>query len=330
MFRHNLVFRTVCPIALAVGLAAAFATDAQQPKKAYQIGVILHGGSYLPALRGLREGLRAHGLEEGRHWVLEVRETKGNLNAVEHAARDLGRVRVNLLYTIAGSVTQRAVRSTTEVPIVFAVGSDPVALGLVQSLNRPSTRLTGIHFLLTDLTSKRLQMLKEIVPNARRVLTFYDPTNKGAAEAVKLAREAAPGLGMTIIERHVGSVEDLQRGVQALKPGEVDAYFFTSDAMVASQARLIIDAAQTIRLPTMFHEQSTVAEGGLASYGISYHEIGKLSAKYVTRIMEGIRPQDLPVERVDKLELAINLKTAKALDLSMAPSVLMQADHLIE
>jgi len=118
--------------------------------------------------------------------------------------------------------------------------------------------------------------------------------------------------------------------VKALKPGEVDAYFFTSDAMVASQAQFIIDTARTKRLPTMFHEQSIVTEGGLASYGLSFREVGRMSARYVVRLMGGARPQDLPVERVDRLELTINLKTARALGLMIPPSVLLRADHVIE
>jgi putative ABC transport system substrate-binding protein len=304
--------------------------EAQQAGKAFQIGVILHGGSYRAAAGGLREGLRSFGLEEGKQWVLVLRETEGDLNAVEQEARDLARRPVDLLYTVAGSVTQRAVRATSDLPIVFAVGSDPITLGLVQSLNRPGTRLTGIHFLLTDLTPKRLQLLKEIMPNARRVVTFYDPTNKGAAEAARLAREAAAGMGMVLLERHVGSVDDLRRSVQALKSGEVDAYFFTSDAMVASQTQFIIDMARARRLPTMFHEQGTVTEGGLASYGLSFREVGRRSAQHVIRIMGGARPHDLPVERVDRLEFAINLKTAKALGLTIPPSVLARADHVIE
>jgi putative ABC transport system substrate-binding protein len=197
-------------------------------------------------------------------------------------------------------------------------------------LNRPGTRLTGIHFLLTDLTPKRLQLLKEILPNARRVVTFYDPTNKGAAAAGRLARAAAAGLGIRLIERHVGSVDALQRGVQALKPGEVDAYFFTSDAMVASQMQFIIDTARAKRLPTMFHEQSAVTEGALASYGLSFREVGRMSAKHVARIMRGDRPQDIPVERVDRVELAINLKTARALGVTIPPSLLMLAGQVIE
>jgi ABC-type uncharacterized transport system substrate-binding protein len=316
--------------ALAI-LAAPLTAEAQQSVKVYQIGVILHGGSYRAAVGGLREGLHSSGLEEKKHWVLNVRETNGDLNAVEDAARELARGGVDLLYTLAGSVTRRAVRATGDLlPIVFAVGSDPVTLGLVQSLNRPGTRLTGIHFLLTDLTPKRLQILKEIMPNGRRVVTFYDPTNDGAAEAARLAREAAASLGMTLIERHVKSVSDLQRGVQALKPGEVDAYFFTSDAMVASQAQFIIDTTRAKGLPTMFHEQSTVTEGALASYGLSFREVGRMSASYVVRIMRGARPHDLPIERVDRLELALNLKTARSLGLTIPPSLLLRADQVIE
>ena len=151
-------------------------------------------------------------------------------------------------------------------------------------------------------------------------MTFYDPTNKGAAEAARLACEAAASMGIVLLERHVGSVDDLRRRVQALKSGEVDAYFFTSDAMVASQTQFIIDTARARRLPTMFHDQSTVTEGGLASYGLSFREVGRRSAQHVVRIIGGARPHDLPVERVDRLEFAINLKTAKALGIMIPPS----------
>ena len=116
-------------------------------------------------------------------------------------------------------------------------------------------------------------------------MTFYDPTNKGAAEAARLAREAAASMGIVFLERHVGSVDDLRRRVQALKSGEVDAYFFTSDAMVASRTQFIIDTARARRLPTMFHDQSTVTEGGLASYGLSFREVGRRSAQHVVRII---------------------------------------------
>jgi putative tryptophan/tyrosine transport system substrate-binding protein len=321
-------YKATLVLSLAL-LTAPLAAEAQ-PSKWSVVGVILHGGSYRAALDGLRAGLQAAGLEEGKQYALELRETQGDLKAVEDAAKELVRGKVDVLYTLAGSVTRRAAKAAPEAPIVFAVGSDPVTLGLVHGLNRPGGQLTGVHFLLTDLTPKRLEILKELVPKATRVVTLYDPTNTGANEAARLAREAAAKLGMTLLERHVTSVEDLRNGLGLLNRREIDAYFFTSDAMVASQGQLIVDTARAKRLPTMFHERSLVAQGGLASYGLSFWEVGRISARYVAGILRGGRPQDLPVERVDKLELVINLKTARALGLTIPPAVLARADEVIE
>ena len=319
----------LCGVTLGT-LAAPLAAEAQQARP-YRVGAILHGGSYREALDGARDELRKLGFEEAKQLVLEIRETKGDLNLVEEAAAELTQAtKVDVLYTLAGSVTQRAARVTADTPIVFVAGSDPVVLGLVQSLARPGGRLTGVHFLLTDLTPKRLQLLKELVPRVRRVVTFYDPENKGAMEAARLARQAGEELKIQIVERHVSSVEDIKRRLETLQAGNVDAYFFTSDAMVGSHAQLIIDWAKAKRLPTMFHERNLVAQGGLASYGLSFREIGRLSAKYIARILTGTRPQDLPVERADRLDLVINLKTARALGLTIPQSVLSRADHVIQ
>ena len=145
-----------------------------------------------------------------------------------------------------------------------------------------------------------------------------------------MAREAARQMGVEFVERHVASVEELQAGVRALRAGEVDAYFEVSDAMVNNQAQLIIDTARAKRLPTMFINQSSVIKGGLASYSVSLHEIGRVSAKYVQRILTGVKPKDLPVEGVDKIELVINLKTAKQIGLTIPPKVLARADKVIK
>jgi ABC-type uncharacterized transport system substrate-binding protein len=245
---------------------------------------------------GLREGLKELGLEERKHLVLEIRDTKGDLKAVEQAAKNLEREKVNLLYAINTSVSIAARRATADIPIVFFAGTDPVALGLVDSFANPGGRLTGVHSLMTDLTAKRLEILKEILSKLRRVVTFYDPGNPIAREASRLGREAARHLPVEFDERHVASVKELQVGVRALRAREVDAYFEVSDAMVLSQAQLIIDTARANRLPTMFIEQSQVVKGGLASYGVSFHEAGRLSAKYVQRILAGVKPKDLPVQ----------------------------------
>ena len=181
------------------------------------------------------------------------------------------------------------------VPIVFCIGSDPVAMGLVENFAKPGGRLTGVHFLVRDLTSKRLEILKEILPKLRGVVTVYDPASQVAKESAQLAREEAKRLGLKFIERHVKSVEELRQALQALKAGEADAFFYTPDPMVVGQAQLIIDTAKAKKLPTMFHEQSLVAKGALASYGQSYYEIGRLSAKYVQKVLSGTpsaRPSD--------------------------------------
>ncbi|MGH7793387.1 MAG: ABC transporter substrate-binding protein [Candidatus Binatia bacterium] len=318
------------PIVFALILLSFHVTEAGQAAKAYRVGVILQGGPYYAVIDGLRDGLKKLGLEEGKHPILEIRDTKGDLKAVEQVARKLEREKINLLYAITTSVTIAVRRATEDIPIVFCAGADPVAIGLVDSFAKPGGRLTGVHFQVTDLTAKRLEILKEILPKLRRVVTFYDPGNPVARENARSGREAARYFQVEFVERHVASVKELQAGLQALKAGEADAYFLTPDSMVNSQVQLIIDTAKAKRLATMFQELSSVVNGGLASYGVSYHEAGRLSAKYIQRILAGTNPKELPVETVDKLELVINLKTAKDIGLTIPPNVLARADRVIK
>jgi putative ABC transport system substrate-binding protein len=169
-----------------------------------------------------------------------------------------------------------------------------------------------------------------MVPRIHRVLVFYNPDNPAAQQSVTLARDTARQLKLELVERRVASVEALQAALRALRPGEADAIGFVADAMVTSQAELVVETARAKRLPTMFHEPGIVARGGLASYGESYHTIGQLSAKYVHRVLLGADPRDLPVEGLDRLHFVINLKTARALGLTIPPSVLARADEVIE
>jgi putative ABC transport system substrate-binding protein len=293
------------------------------------VGVILQGGPYYDAINGLREGLKELRLIEGKHFALEIRDAKGDLKLVEEAARNLEREKVDLIFAIATSVTIAVKRATVNLPIVFYAGSDPVALGLVDSFANPGGRLTGVHNQTTDLTAKRLEILKEALPNARRVLTFYNPGNRSAAESAKFGRETSGKIGLELIERHVASVEELQAALGALKAREMDAYLLLSDGMVISQAQLIIDTARAKKLPTMFHEGNLVANGGLASYGISYHRAGYASARYIQRIFAGSIPRDLPIETIDKLDLVFNLATAKQIGVTISSRVLSRADKII-
>jgi putative tryptophan/tyrosine transport system substrate-binding protein len=314
----------LCALLFALGMPA----EAGQAQ-IYRVGVIHQGGPYRAVVDGLRDELRQLGYEEGKQILLEIRDTKSDLKLAEEAARIFEREKVNSIYAVTTLVTTAVKNVTSQIPIIFSVGSDPVGSGLVQTFGRPGGRLTGVQYSTTDLTGKRLEILKEILPKLSRVVTFYNPGNRMAMDAATLAREAARQFRVQLVERHVTSVEELRQRLEAFKAGEADAYFYTSDSMVTSQAQLVIDMATSKRLPTMFSEQSVVAMGGLASYGQNFHEIGRLSAKYVQKVMTGAQPGDLRVEVVDKFELVINLKTAKQIGLAIPPNVLARADKVI-
>ena len=299
-----------------------------QPTK-LRVGVIHQGGPYKAVVNGLQDGLRQLGLEEGKQFSLNIRDSKGDLKAVEEAAKVFEKDHVNLIFAVTTSAVTPVKQVTSQIPIVFAVGSDPVASGFVQSFAKPGGRLTGVQYSTLDLTGKRLEILKEMLPKLSRIVTVYNPDNRIVVEAVALARQAAKQLGIRLVERRAATLEELRQQVGALNAKEADAYFYTSDAMVTSQAQLVIDAASSKKLPTMFSEQSPVVMGGLASYGQNFHEVGRLSAKYVQKIMTGAQPHDLRVEIVDKFELIINLKTAKIIGVTIPPNVLARADRVI-
>ena len=216
-------------------LSDTFSVAAQQAK-VYHVGIIHQGGPYKAVVDGLRDGLKQSGLEEGKRFVLEIRDAKGDIKAVEEAARNFERDKTNMIYAVTTSAVTAVKNVSSQVPIVFAVGSDPVASALVQSFVKPGGRLTGVQYSTTDLTGKRLEILKEILPNLGRIVIIYNPNNRIAVEAAALARQVGKQFGVQVTERHVTSVEELRLALGALKAKEADAYFYTSDAMVTSQA----------------------------------------------------------------------------------------------
>jgi putative ABC transport system substrate-binding protein len=315
---------------MAAAIVVAISQVHAQQAKVYRIGALFPGGPLSETIDGLRGGLGELGLEEGKQFTLAILDTKGDAKTAEEAARKFEREKFDVIYALTIPVATSAKAATTNIPVVFCVGTDPVAMGLVDSFVKPGGRLTGVQYLVTDLTAKRLEILKEILPKLSRVVTFYNPGDPVAPGAAKLAREEAGRLGLKFIERHVSSVEELRKVLQALKPGEADAYFFVTDVMVIGQVQLIIDTAKAKKLATMFHERSLVTNGALASYGQNYYEIGRVSAKYVQRVLSGVQPRDLKVETIDDVELAINLQTAKQLGLTIPPNVLARAKKVIK
>jgi putative ABC transport system substrate-binding protein len=311
-------------------LAVPLAALAQQTGKVYRVGVVLEGGPYYAGIDGLRAGLKELGFEEGKQYVLHIRDVKGDLSAVAETAKNLEQEKVDVIYAIATSVTLAVRRGTANVPVVFHTGGDLVGSGLIKSFAKPDGRFTGVNTRAVDLGAKRLEILKEAVSKVRRALVFYDPGNTNARESVPFVREAARQLRIELVERHVRSVDELRAALRELKAGEGDSIFLVPDAMVSSQSQLIVDTARTKKLPTMFYERTAVEAGGLASYGVNYYAVGRLAAKYVHRVLLGTSPAELPVERFDRLELVINLKTAKALGLTIPQSVLGRADEVIQ
>jgi putative ABC transport system substrate-binding protein len=298
-----------------------------RPKR---VGVITQGGPYQSSILGLREGLKAAGLEQERHFVLLLRDARGDPAAAEEAARQLEGEGADLVVAIVTSVALATKRATVKVPIVFAVGADPVAFGLVDSMAKPGGRLTGVHFLAVDLTAKRLELLRELVPTVRRIVTFHNPANAGSPQSLQAARDGARLLGLDLVDRPVSSPEDIREASRALATAAADAFFFVGDSTVVSHYKPILDAASALRMPTMAYQSDLVAEGALAGYGLDYRQIGRLAARYVARILAGAHPNDLPIETVTRPALTININTARALGLTISHDLLARADEVIE
>lgn len=325
MSKHTQIF---CFALGALLLALCSPANAQQGK-IYRIGVLVPGSAWSETVDGLRIGLKELGLEEGKQFILAIHDWNGDAKAAQEAARKLEQEKADLIYATSTGGTIAAKRATAQIPIVFSAGTDPVKLGLVQSFASPGGRLTGVHYRVTDLTAKRLELLRDIVPNLPKVVTFYDPGNPVGIESSKLAREAARSFAIELIERQVATSQKMAAAVRALKTGEMDAYFAVSDPLAANQAQLIIDTAKAKKIPTMFDFLTFAFKGGLGSYAVSFQEVGRISAKYVQRVLAGVKPKDLPVEGIDKIELVINQQTAKQIGLTIPLNVLARVDKVI-
>ncbi|ANY84141.1 hypothetical protein BB934_38500 (plasmid) [Microvirga ossetica] len=303
---------------------------AQQVNEVPRVGVIVQGDAHLVGLSGLRKGLAELGAAEGKQFNLAVRDTQGNLKAAEGAAAELERNGVAVIVSFGMSPILAVKRATTTVPMVYVGGTDPVAGGLANSVAKPGGRVTGVHHLQAELTGKRLELFRELVPALRRVAIFYNPSNPVAQSAMGLARDAAQIFGLDLVERQVTSPEEIRREAEGLSRLVVDGYYFISDATIIGQQHTITDAANRIRLPTMALELDIVRRGALAGYGLNYGELGRLAAKFVQRILAGDRPGDLPIEDISVPALGINLKTARAIGIEVPRDILVRADEVIE
>ena len=317
-------------IALAIHGLIGGASGAQRAARPVQIGALTESWGPTPGIIGLRDGLRALGYREDQDFTIGVRFTQGDSAELLAAARELVRRGADIIVTTEGGNSARAAQMATDrIPIVFIGGGDPVELGLVKSLARPGGNLTGIASLDVELAPKRLEIFRELVPGLKRVLLVYDATNKHAVEQLAPYRAAARNLGLTFVERPVRSQEEAGAVISGLRRGDVDG-IFAPRVLSLNIPGFIVATSAKGTFPTMFQAAFFAERGGLASYGATDGDLGRLAARLVDRILKGAKPADLPVEQPTKFELVINVKIAKVLGLTIPQSLLQRADRLIQ
>ena len=309
--------------ALAIAPPAA---EAQQARRLYRIGVLTEAwAANHPAVEGLRAGLRDLGLEEGRDVIFEIRFTKGNRDELWGKAAELVAQSVDLIFTSGDIAVQAAYNASEKIPIVFTQVGDTLIHRLPQIGHNVKEIITGVSSLNIKLGPKRLEVLKTVAPAVRRVWMIYPAFDASALAALQEAQEAAPRLKLEIVSRPVFTAEDVDRALSAVGPG--DALLAPdNDSLDIPSATL--EASLRSRIPAIFPTALWVAHGGLVSYGPGYYAQGVQAARLVAKILRGARPQDLPVEGADKIDLAVNLKTATLLGVKVPRKVLLRADTL--
>ena len=311
----------------AVLTLVPYAVEAQQARRPYRIGVLNEAwAANHPTVEGLKSGLRELGLEEGRDLTFDIRFTKGDPQAVAAAAASLVKAGVDLIFTSNEASTQAAKAATDKIPVVFTLVGDPVAAGIVKKLAHPGGNLTGVSSLTTELVPKRLEALKTLIPAVRRVWAIYYAGDPSSIAAVRKAQEAAPRLKLSLVTRPVRTPEERERVFQDLQPGDA---LLPPDIATMDIPAVILEVSLASRVPAVFPADLWVGYGGLVSYGSDYHAQGIQAARLVAKILQGARPQDLPVEGANKIELAVNLKTVKGLGVTAPRKILFRADKVI-
>lgn len=296
--------------------------------KVWRIGLFHVGLDHVPpSLEPLRETLNTLGYVQGKTVRLDWRNLPDETTAQE-AAREFVRNRVDLIVAFEAQTVRAARAATTEIPVVFLHVHDPVANGFVKSLAHPGGNLTGF-VTYPDSPSKRVELFRELVPRLRRLLVLIDRNDPATERELGEIRRAGATLKLQLVEREAGDQRDAERVFGGVKRGDVDGVFVASPNILTKFPSLLVRLAAEKRLPLAIHRKEWVEQGALFSYAPDLAAVGRVAARYVDRILRGARPADLPVEEASQFELVINLKTAKALGLTIPPSVLLRADKVI-
>jgi putative ABC transport system substrate-binding protein len=312
--------------AMAVLLLLPMDASAQPLKRPHRIGVLNEAwAANHPTVEGLRSGLRDLGFEEGRDVVFDIRFTQGKPEATRGAADALVKDGVDLIVTSNESATQAAKDATKKIPIVFTLVGDPVMAGILRTIAKPGENLTGVSSLSSDLVAKRLEILKTLAPQVRRVWAIHHGDDPSSIEAIRRAEVAAQQLKVELLARAVYTPEQLEDAIKAVRPGDA---LLPPDVGTLDIPAALLERSMASRLPAVFATSLWVGHGGLASYGPDYHAQGVQAARLVAKILRGARPGDLPVEGADRIDLAVNLKTAAVLGLPVPRKIMLRADTI--
>ena len=304
---------------------------AQQPASPRRIGVLIVGLSPEgKEAQEFRQGLRDAGYAEGRDVVIEWRSARGDYDRVTELVADLVRRQVEVI-VVENTFAARALkRATSTIPIVMAIIADPVGSGFVASLARPGGNFTGLSLMLRELSAKRLQLLKEALPQATRVTVLSNPTVPWHAKVIEELKAVAPPLAIELSFAGVRTPEDIAPAFSAVNRARAQALYVIEDPLFLVHRPMLFKLASSARLPTIHGNRKYVDAGGLMSYGANYGDLFRQSAGYVDKILKGANPGDLPIEQPTKFELVVNLKTAKALGITIPESILLRADEVIQ
>jgi putative ABC transport system substrate-binding protein len=314
---------------LATVLLTPSSTQAQQPPKVARVGILFMGGQDQPHLEALKKGLSELGYSEGKNIVLTYRYADGRNERLQELAKEFVRDKVDVIVTTSTISAQAARQATKTIPIVMTSGS-PLQQGLADSLAKPGGNVTGLSVLPSELSGKRLELLKESFPKAHRVATLWSSQDVLSTRNFKETQDAANSFDMQLQSFELRQVHDIDKAFAEMPSNRADAVLVIISPLVTLHSKRIVDLALKHRLPGMYPTRQFVEESGLMAYGPLISDLYYRAATYVDKILKGVKPADLPIEQPTKFEFIINLKTAKQIGVTIPPHVLARADRVIK
>jgi putative tryptophan/tyrosine transport system substrate-binding protein len=310
------------------GMAVPMLARAQTAPRTYRIGIL--SLVQRPSEAELRQALRDLGYIEGRNLVYEARYAGGDADRMQTLAEELVRLKVDLIVTAGGPAAEAAKKATSTIPVVLWGAGDPVATGLVLNVAHPGGNITGVTELSTELTGKRMQLFKEAIPGLARVAIIWNAGDRAMSLRSAEAEAAAPGLGLSLMSLPIRQLDDFEKTFETMRRDRPDGVFMVSDALTRLREGAVFEFLRANRLPSIFEFPPAARDGALMSYGPDLAELAPIAAGFIDKILKGAKAGDLPLETPARWKLIVNLKTARAIGVTIPPAILLRADEVIE